>query len=120
MGLDTTHNCWHGSYSAFHRWRAKICEVSGYGDIKDRQGFGGLKPWPADDALCLLLHHSDCDGEIAAKDCGPIADRLEQLMPALRAAGDGGGHIGYYAEKTQQFIDGLRDASAKGEAVEFR
>lgn len=30
MGLDTTHDCWHGAYSAFSRWREKLAEVAGY------------------------------------------------------------------------------------------
>jgi len=30
MGLDCTHDCWHGSYSAFNRWRDKLAEVAGY------------------------------------------------------------------------------------------
>jgi hypothetical protein len=30
MGLDTTHDCWHGAYSAFMRWRRKLAEVAGY------------------------------------------------------------------------------------------
>lgn len=29
MGLDTTHDCWHGAYSAFMRWRMKLGEISG-------------------------------------------------------------------------------------------
>lgn len=29
MGLDTTHNCFHGAYSAFMRWREKLAEVAG-------------------------------------------------------------------------------------------
>src|SRR5437016_2133419 len=29
MGLDTTHDCWHGAYSAFMRWRTKLAEVAG-------------------------------------------------------------------------------------------
>lgn len=30
MGLDTTHDCWHGAYSAFTRWRNKLAEAAGY------------------------------------------------------------------------------------------
>jgi hypothetical protein len=30
MGLDTSHDCWHGAYSAFTRWRNKLAEVAGY------------------------------------------------------------------------------------------
>ena len=113
MGLDTTHECWHGSYSSFGRWRAKVCEVAGYGEIRARVGFGGGIEWPANDPLVVLLSHSDCDGEISTEDCLGIADRLEELMPALRDAG------GDYAEDAQQWINGLRDAVAGGESVEF-
>ena len=34
MGLDTTHGCWHGAYSAFQRWRHKLAEVAGYDVVK--------------------------------------------------------------------------------------
>ncbi len=29
MGLDTSHNAWHGSYSSFHRWRTWLAEQIG-------------------------------------------------------------------------------------------
>jgi len=29
MGLDTSHDCWHGAYSAFHRWRKEIAKHIG-------------------------------------------------------------------------------------------
>ena len=29
MGLDTTHGCWHGAYSAFNRWRTAIARQIG-------------------------------------------------------------------------------------------
>lgn len=122
MGLDVSHDCWRGAYSAFMRWRAKLCEVAGLGDIMQREGFGGeCRPWPDPEKVPLvwLLSHADNEGEIPVEQCGPIADALEALMPALRLAGDGGGHIGDYAEKTQRFIDGLRMASSLGETVEF-
>jgi hypothetical protein len=119
MGLDTSHDCWHGAYSAFMRWREKLAEVAGYGDLRQREGFGGGVKWPEGDPLTILLSHSDCDGEIAAEDCASIADRLEQLMPALKIAGEAGGHIGNFADKTQQFIDGLRTAAAANEPVDF-
>ena len=155
MGLDTTHDCWHGAYSAFHRWRCMIAKAAGVplllmdGFYSDRDRGMGLRTslkyatagadsiwtrslqgdlfdwlpisWDAlkPDPLHVLLSHSDCDGEIASKDCGPIADRLEALLPALEEAGDGGGHIGHYAEKTRTFIAGLREAAERGENVEF-
>jgi hypothetical protein len=73
-----------------------------------------LKPSP----LHELLYHSDCDGEIPAESCGPIADALEELLPLL-PQGDAGGHIGNWRDKTQAFIDGLRLAASKNEPVEF-
>ncbi len=119
MGLDTTHDCWHGGYHSFMRWRTKLCEVAGYGLITYYEGFGGKKPWPKDDVLVVLLNHSDCDGEIEAEYCKPLADRLTELLPALEKAGDGGGHIGFYAEKTKIFISGLLDAHENKENVKF-
>lgn len=119
MGLDTTHNCWHGSYSAFHRWRKKLCEVAEYGDIEKKIGFGGETPWPdpKDDPLILLLDHPDCAGEIRWEDCAPIANRLEELMPSMQRAGEKTGE--YYGQETQQFIKGLKLAASRKESVQF-
>jgi hypothetical protein len=158
MGLDTSHDAWHGAYSAFMRWREKIAEVAGLPPLQLMEGFfvpqrgkdqkewdgtistiylgpntdeltrnainrieatlpirwEALKPSP----LHELLYHSDCDGELPAASCGPIADELEKLLPLL-PDGDGGGHIGVWRSKTQQFIDGLRSAAAANEPLGF-
>lgn len=39
MGLDTTHNAWHGAYSAFMRWRTEIARVAGYPPLSLMEGF---------------------------------------------------------------------------------
>ncbi len=155
MGLDTSHDAWHGAYSAFMRWREKLAEVAGLPPLELMEGFfcpqeaksagiptfylglsaerdellsgrfkrleerlpirwDCLKPSP----LYELLHHSDCDGEISAASCGPIADELEKLLPLL-PDGEGGGHIGAWRAKTQQFIDGLRRAAKANEPLDF-
>jgi hypothetical protein len=82
-------------------------------------------PWDAlrPDPLHILLGHSDCDGEIAAADCGPIADALERLLPALDATTDypdvqRAVYDGMRAA-TERFIAGLRLAASRGEDVEF-
>lgn len=147
MGLDTSHDAWHGAYSAFMRWRIMIAKWAGMPPLELMEGFwekgsyrdpfveyaksspnlaqqyydslpirwSSLKP----DPLHKLLFHSDCDGEIASEDCGPIADRLKELLPLL-PKGDSGGHIGDYRDKTQQFINGLRRAAEAGENLLFR
>lgn len=153
MGLDTSHDCWHGAYSAFMRWRQAIAEAAGLPPLELMEGFYGslyrddgaslptlyhghkhadarylesidsrlpirwacLKSSP----LHELLYHSDCDGDIPWQSCGPIADELEKLLPALAKLGDFGGHVGRVEEKTQTFIDGLRRAAAAQENVEF-
>ena len=140
MGLDTTHGCWHGAYSAFTRWRNTIAVAAGYQLMdptpeEQEQGYhsrytmiewSGVVPenfqgewWRTPpDPLIVLIAHSDCDGVIHPAQAKPLADRLEELLPKL-PAGDGGGHIGDWRAKTRQFIDGLRAAAEADEDVEF-
>lgn len=148
MGLDTSHGCWHGAYSAFMRWREIIAQTAGLPPLRLMQGFyeplsssnlptlycgmerekGYLAdidkqlpiPWECllPSPLLTLLSHSDCEGEIEWKDCAGIADALEKLIPLL-PKGDGVGHIGDWRDKTQNFVDGLRLAASKQENVGF-
>lgn len=131
MGLNTTHNCWNGAYSSFMAFRAEICRASGYGNIRERHGFGGSDPWPAApfgprdrsgmhaaaevDPLLVLLMHSDCDGLIPAALCTAIADRLDSILPNVQDFGWGRSHT----DETMQFARGLRLAAERGEDVEF-
>ena len=72
-----------------------------------------LKP----DPLHILLHHSDCDGIIEAKDCLPIAERLEQLIPLLP---DENSHFRTDMRAiAKQFATGLRLAASLNEEVTF-
>lgn len=155
MGLDISHNTWHGAYSAFHRWRQEIAKVAGLPPLVLMEGFyfeDGVSTnpftlldhrYPKGDEIdmyqlreirkqlpikweCLkpnalheLLCHSDCEGYINWSKCSAIADELEKLIPLLKDE-DIGGHIGNWRKKTQQFIDGLRDAAKKKEKLLFR
>ncbi len=119
MGLDTTHGCWHGAYSSFHRFRVALCVAAGLGDLNMYVGYHGSVPWPNEDQepLVRLLHHSDCDGSLPVDVLTKLADRMESLLPALMAlpwTGDD------HNARARQFIAGLRKAAAAGEAVEFR
>jgi hypothetical protein len=118
MGLDTTHDCWHGPYSSFMRWREEVCRAVGWGELRDYLGFGGAKQFPADDPLSVLLAHSDCDGEIAAEECLPLAERLEEIAPTL--PDEPKWHRAESAQaKALQFAAGLRRAAAADEPVGF-
>jgi hypothetical protein len=64
-----------------------------------------------DDVLVVLLTHSDDDGEIEVKDCLPLAERLEELLPIVRGE--------FWQRVTRTFADGLRKAAELGEKVEF-
>ncbi len=41
MGLDVSHDCWSGSYVAFHRWRCRIAGLAGFPPLEIMQDF-----WP--------------------------------------------------------------------------
>lgn len=138
MGLDVSHDCWSGAYSAFQRWRNGVAEAAGY-ELTPRDELAGtLGYWrsewedipdlmsklegkwdtPPDDPLLVLLIHSDCGGSISASVAPFLAERLERLIPLL-SDDECGGHISNMRTKTQTFVDGLRDAAEAGEEVEF-
>jgi len=115
MGLDTTHGCWDGSYSAFSRFRQALATAAGLGDLGEYDGHGGPCEFDASDPLTTLLSHSDCDGEIATADCIPLAERLEALAQVIQNDPDDRD----WRDLTLQFATGLRSAAAAGEPVEF-
>jgi hypothetical protein len=140
MGLDTSHNAWHGAYSAFSRWRHAIWRAAGYKLNDDprppsTEGYPDIN-WDAitndnlqgkwdstpEDPLIVLIAHSDYDGVIYPAQAGPLADRLEELLPQIVEDGEAWGHIerdGGLVAVTRRFIGGLRAAAAAGEPLEF-
>lgn len=122
MGLDTSHDCWHGPYSSFMQWREELAKAAGMPPLQQMDGFidgEGIK-WEslAPDVIHVLLNHSDCDGFIERADCKPLADRLKELLPLLPDAYPG--WRDYYRDKTTMFIRGLMLAHNKKQRVEFR
>lgn len=54
-------------------------------DLKAMRGFGDFaedgKPWDGlTDPICLLLNHSDCDGELTPEESKRVAPRLRELV----------------------------------------
>lgn len=123
MGLDIDRT-WHGAYTTFHEFRRKLCEVSGLGKYEDFKGLGepGTKDWPVDKEIpiCILLNHSDCDGEIKWKQAKPLADAMETLLPSLKNA-DWFCSPGreWYHRSAVTFIEGLRWHHENKKNVEF-
>lgn len=137
MGLDTSHNCWHGPYSSFTRFRNKLAELAGYEVKNVTYDDGFTSPtasidWPRierenphcfqgdwrtieSDPLVYLIAHSDCDGVLHPAQARALANRLAELLPLIQ---DDRGCERMKA-KTEQFIAGLRDAVGKGEDVDF-
>jgi hypothetical protein len=115
MGLCIK-NCYQGPYTSFNKWREKVSEFAGYGNLRLREGYAinGV-PWPKNkDALIILLTHSDCEGHISWKQCKSISERLKQLIPAFTCLGDP-----YYFEITKLFILGLELAYKNKEDIKF-
>ena len=123
MGLDTTHGCWHGAYSAFGRFREAIATAAGYKVDYEAHPLRAYQGWWDDDhdysdPLDVLIIHSDCDGYIFPKDAQRLIPRLTALLPKLSA--DPPVH-GYPTEQARlaQFIAGLQSAVDEWQIVEF-
>lgn len=143
MGLDVSHGCWAGSCSAFCRWRQAIALAAGYlvMPVKYDDGIladtimidwghlpGGALQGEWDETPCdpllVIIAHSDCGGVIHVSQAGPLADRLEELLPTLKILDDKepqGGHLARLglAGATRRWINGLRKAVAANETVVF-
>lgn len=129
MGLDTSHDAWHGAYSSFNRFRTRLAELAGFPPLEEMEGFGdghynpgnpiGQRKWgrtPGDFRLIPLLSHSDCDGEIDVNDCVRIADALEEIASKLP---DDTSADGWVRSKALQFAAGCRAAVAAAEPIDF-
>ena len=116
MGLDTTHDCFHGSYTSFYRWRNELCGAAGISypsAPRNRSADEHNGDWTEtpDDIIYVLIDHSDCDGHILTEHCAPLADRLAGLLPEI--------FLLQSRETTELFIKGLRSAAAAGDMVIF-
>ncbi len=137
MGLDCSHDAFHGAYSAFNRFRQTVANAMGGSFPPHTEGRldNDGKPFDRDmwywgddyaeethPGLAVFMCHSDCDGEISPSNCLLVANDLESLLPAIDAQGLGVGHIehqGGYGAVARKFIAGCRAAAAAGETLDF-
>lgn len=123
MGLDTSHDCWHGSYITFGHFRGKLFDAAFGGGPRAHYAYlDEVDAWPETDdrlkdPLMALLLHSDCDGEIEIDKQLALAERLEQLAPKL--AEDPDDKTRRFSERAKTFAKGLREAHKAGEPVGF-
>lgn len=130
MGLDVSHGCWHGAYSAFHRLRIQIlATVTGKRvNVWDFDKYVELvEESPMREPLREFLLHSDSKGPIERASQIPMADTLDVVADAMESElstieDEGAGHIaaaGGYVAAVRTFASGLRLAYEKNETVEF-
>lgn len=143
MGLDCSHDAFHGAYSAFNSFRQEVAHAIGgsYPSHWKRDDSGRLiQPLQRDESLddnrwywgdkgysqeknpglFEFFCHSDCDGEISPEMCKTVSDELEPLLEKM--PNESFGHIagrGGYRQVLQYFIDGCRAAHAAGEPLDF-
>lgn len=118
MGLDTSHNCWHGPYSSFNRFRYSLGKQIGI-DLDEYIGYSsrGTKDLASiEHDLMPLFNHSDCDGELTVSESKRIViglnSVLENFNDEIEADYD-------FKEKIIQFRDGCLDAISKNEIIDF-
>jgi len=133
MGLDCSHDAFHGAYQAFNGLRQKVAEAWGgtYPPHKDKT----LKEdmWYAPDeypdpqktapGLFIFFTQSDCGGAISWLDCAIVAKELEELLPKVAELEDGTHNhiqsVGGYAAALKKFIAGCRQAAHLKEPLTF-
>lgn len=82
MGLDTTHGCWHGAYSAFHRWRVEVAKAAGI-PLELMEGHWGYSPYQKDISEIVAKHATP--GAFSPDPGGGFVATRESLMTSLSA-----------------------------------
>ena len=91
MGLQVDYDCYSGGYMGFMRFREWLAQIVGLPDLRSMEGFQDFDPkekghlWDEyrSDPVCLLLDHSDCEGELTLEECKRLLPRLRQISVAL-------------------------------------
>jgi len=119
MGLDTTHDCWHGPYSSFNRFRYSLGRQIGI-DLDSYKGYSGEGTKDLisiSHNLMPLFNHSDCDGSLTVKESKSIVRGLNGILIDL----DKSIESNYdFKNRIIQFRDGCLDAISKKQKIYFR
>jgi len=129
MGLDISHDAFHGAYSAFNRFRKALARAMGgsfpphdlFEHDDNRWYWGHGYSAETHPGLTIFFCHSDCDGEMTPEECALVIRDLAPLVEKLPAYG-GGGHIesaGGYRAVGEQFLRGCQAAIDANENLEF-
>jgi len=82
MGLDVSHDCWHGAYSAFMRWRSKLAEVAGLPPLVLMEGFYRSNGDILSDPFSMIINYGKDD--IGAGRIREICKQLPIKWDALK------------------------------------
>lgn len=74
MGLDTSHDAWHGAYSAFMRWRQEIAKAAGLPPLTLMEGF-----YQQDDPIHDPMWQSVLDR--GARGDNPTLENVKAQLP---------------------------------------
>ena len=132
MGLDTSHDCFNGSYSGFKDFRNKLALYAGYklkskidqfGNVSTyidlnwkeftSENYEGIWETEQKDPLIYLFAHSDCDGVIEPKEATMLVPRLKELLPLINE------NDWYFIKEVEKFIKGMTLAASKNQKVKF-
>jgi hypothetical protein len=120
MGLDTTHNCFHGSYGTFNKFRYELAKQIGINlnDYIEYNGNGNKILDNVDHDLIPLLNHSDCDGELTPDECKRIVNGLNEVLNNLDSHTKN--NFYNFEQRIIQFRDGCKKAIKLNENVKFQ
>jgi hypothetical protein len=116
MGLDTTHNAWHGPYSMFNTFRFALAKQIGI-NLNEYSGYkpSGQKSLDSiEHDIMPLLNHSDCDGELSVSECERIVKGLNDIQSKLKNPDND------FLRQLIQFKNGCIEAISKNEPILFQ
>lgn len=118
MGLDTSHNCWHGPYSSFNRFRYSLAKQIGI-DLDEYIGYkekGTKELTSIEHDIQPLLNHSDCDGILTVEEADQIINGLNNILENFNDEIQADYN---FKENIIQFRDGCLDAVSKKQEIDF-